>query len=515
MLDEAALAARGAVIGEVRIEAADLFDPGRPGENRWLFRTANRLHIRTREKVIRRLLLFRPGDPFIPERLRESERLLRRTGYLYDAEIQPIRYKDGRVDVLVRTRDVWTLQGGIGFGRAGGENKTRVGLQDKNFLGRGKSLTIRQTSNVDRTSLLYRYRDPNVFGSRIRLALHFSDNSDGRLKRFVLERPFFSLDTRRQAGLTAQSYDRVDSLYSQGSIRERFRHMQNFVEWKAGFSRGLLQGKTRRWSAGFRWLDDRFEPEEGMPFPPDLPDERKLAYPWIGYTFIQDGFIEQHDLDKIDRTEDLNMGRSFSARLGWSSPAFGAARDEALLQADYRAGFSPGSRRLLLLSAAGSGRLGDGGVRNGLVGGTVRFYARNFRRHLFFASVRADLARRLDPERQLLLGGDNGLRGYPLRYQEGNRRFLLTVEQRFYFPWEVLKLARLGAAVFADVGKAWFAGAAGSGDLGLLRDVGVGLRIASTRSSRGALVHVDLAFPLDGPGSIDSVQFLVTTHETF
>src|SRR5262245_35941864 len=48
----------GAVIGEVRIVNGDIFDPHQPGEDRWLFRTANRIHRETRVPVIARQLLF-------------------------------------------------------------------------------------------------------------------------------------------------------------------------------------------------------------------------------------------------------------------------------------------------------------------------------------------------------------------------------------------------------------------------------------------------------------------------
>ena len=37
-----------------------------------------------------------------------------------------------------------------------------------------------------------------------------------------------------------------------------------------------------------------------------------------------------------------------------------------------------------------------------------------------------------DMGEQLLLGGDNGLRGYPLRYQSGNKSLLFNVERRAY-----------------------------------------------------------------------------------
>jgi len=58
---------------------------------------------------VRWQLLFVPGDKYSRRVLQESERLLRQASYFYDASIEPIAYHDGKVDVVVRTRDVWTL----------------------------------------------------------------------------------------------------------------------------------------------------------------------------------------------------------------------------------------------------------------------------------------------------------------------------------------------------------------------------------------------------------------------
>ncbi len=110
----------GSVIGEVRVVAQDIFDEKNPGEGNRLFRIANRLHRTTRPGVIQSQLLFRPGDVFSPELVEESARLLRSHDYLYDVAIRPVLRGDGKVDVEVKTRDVWTLEGGASFGRAGG-----------------------------------------------------------------------------------------------------------------------------------------------------------------------------------------------------------------------------------------------------------------------------------------------------------------------------------------------------------------------------------------------------------
>ncbi|HQN38925.1 MAG TPA: hypothetical protein PLQ31_05265, partial [Thermoanaerobaculia bacterium] len=165
--------------------------------------------------------------------------------------------------------------------------------------------------------------------------------------------------------------------------------------------------------------------------------------------------------------------------------------------------------------ASFSGRIEPPGLRHGLGSLQLRYYRRLLGEHLFHAALHLDAGHRLDADTQLLLGGDNGLRGYPLRYQEGNRRALLILEQRFFHDRELFHLVRVGAALFADLGKAWTAGEPGPPSLGLLRDVGFGLRLGSSRSAEAAVVHLDVAWPLDGPRGIRRVQWLVSTRETF
>ena len=114
-----------------------------------------------------------------------------------------------------------------------------------------------------------------------------------------------------------------------------------------------------------------------------------------------------------------------------------------------------------------------------------------------------------------MLGGDNGLRGYPLRYQSGARRMLFTVEQRFYTDVYLWRLFRIGGAAFFDVGRAWGGTSANAVNPGWLSDVGVGLRIVSVRSAFGNVVHIDLAMPLNRDPGISKVQLLVKTKQSF
>jgi hemolysin activation/secretion protein len=122
---------------------------------------------------------------------------------------------------------------------------------------------------------------------------------------------------------------------------------------------------------------------------------------------------------------------------------------------------------------------------------------------------------RLDLDDQILLGGDNGLRGYPLRYQDGSARAQWTVEQRYFTDWYPFQLVRVGGAIFFDTGRTWGMGPLAAPNLGLLKDAGFGLRLGSSRSGLGNVIHVDLAFPFNGDTSISRVQFLIQTEAHF
>ncbi|MCB1033492.1 MAG: hypothetical protein KDD47_06625 [Acidobacteria bacterium] len=509
------LESEGATIGEIEIRIGDIFDAEDPDENNRIYLTANRLHRTTRKRVVERLLLFQRGDRFSVYRLEESERILRAQGFLYEAEITPIAWDGRTVDLRIETRDVWTLKGGLSVGRSGGTNDTRLSLEDSNFLGTGKEVTLKWTSDVDRSGYLLRYVDPNISGTRAQLELSYADNNDGSLSKVKLRRPFYSLETRRAIGGEFVENDRRDTFYTLGRVSHEFQHTSTFAEIWTGFSSGLVNDHTHRWYTGLTYQRDLFDPTNRpvlqVPF-----EDRILTYPWIGFESIQYKQLETHDLNLIGRTEDLDLGRRFSTRVGWASELLGGTIDQAVFAADYSFGLMPGPRHLILFDSYSTGRWDRRGLENFWAGANVRYYWRNLGgQHAFFATLGFDSVGNLDPEHQLLLGGDTGLRGYPLRYQDGERRALLTLEQRFYTSWHPFRLAHVGAAVFFDAGRAWTPGQDVATERGTLTDVGLGLRISPSRSGLGTMFHLDVAFPLDADGDIDKVQFLFSTKESF
>jgi hypothetical protein len=509
------LEASGAIIGEIRVVVGDVFDTRLEGENAWLYRTANKLHIETRSSVIRDQLLFKPGEPYRQRLVAETERLLRANDYLYDASIVAVAYDGHTVDLEVRTRDVWTLNPGFSFSRKGGENTWGAQIEEDNLLGTGQALDFEWQSDVDRESFGVSYFDPHFGHSFTRLGLAYVDADDGSTKLLQLNHPFYALDTRRAGGVYLFDSERNDPRYVLGDEVGEFEHREEYYEAYAGLSRGLEGRWVRRWTAGLTYERDRFAVAPSEPLGGPLPPDRELAYPWIGFDLVEDSYQERVNQDQIRRTEDVLVGLRASVKLGYASESIGADRDALVARASVQDGADLRPGLSVFGSFSASGRIEEGELVNGLLGAEGRFYWETSNYSKFFASVSGTVAEQLDPELQLTLGGDNGLRGYPLRYQAGTARALLTLEQRYYTKWYPFRLFHVGAAAFVDVGRTWGTDVTGAESLGLLRDVGIGLRLGSSRSSFGNVVHIDLAFPLDGDEDIDSVQLLVTTKGSF
>lgn len=511
--DDSELERAGARIGAIEINALQLFDATRNDQRSALGSLANRLHVETRIATIRDQLLFHSGDPYRARALAESARILRDTRYLRDAVVCPIAYHDGVVDVLVTTQDVWTFNPGVSFGRRGGRNSTGVELEDLNFLGRGTQLGVAFKSDVDRDSTSIRYRDRQVGSSWWDLAAGYSDNSDGRLAEFGFDHPFYSLDSRWAAGVSMRDDRRVDSRYDRGAIVDRYATKQRDWTLYWGRSSGLVDGWARRITTGLSYESAAFDAPSGSRVRL-LPADRRLVYPWLAAEWLQDDFRTGRNRDQIEKTEDYSLGWRMRAQLGFAATALDSDRNAWLFAVQASKGAAPAEGHTLMFDADASGRV-ERGLRDGRLGVRARYYFQQSPRRLLFVSLAGEAGSRLDADRQILLGGDSGLRGYPLRYQAGTSRVLLSAEQRFFTNWYPFQLFNVGAAVFCDMGATFGRDPLGSPSRGLLRDLGVGLRLGNSRSALGNVLHVDLAVPLDGDPSMRKVQLLVETRKSF
>lgn len=497
----------GARIVAIRVVRHNVFDVDKPETSAWPYRAANALHIVSRERFIRSLLLFKEGDPLDPALLAESERLLRATGFLNPVSVTA-HPTQGGVEVVVETFDQWTLAVDVSFGVHGSRRRSGLVLEDSNFLGLGKGLLVDWRRDQERNSVTLGYEDSVFLGTRWRLAFKHVEASDGEGDEFRLEYPFFALSTPYAGGGRFKHETRTSWLYAGGKKQVSGRTSRTAARVWGGVRLPSSEGTHDRLIVAYfheRVSYDEWSWVAGGAFEP--PPGRDLSGLELGWERQADRFVVAQGFRSWQRQEDLGLGPNWSAGVGLSLPELGGDRPRVLLRGSGSAGFLRGQ---LYTSLEGrfAGRVEKGRLHDGVLGleGVVATIGERGWR----GRVAADLGVRLERDRQLTLGADTGLRGWDPDTFDGTSRAVANLEWRARLTDEVLHVAILGVTVFADAGYSW--GARIGRSTGRIRgDVGVGLLAEITRSARVKVVRIELAKPDDGGKPL----FLITGQALF
>ena len=486
---QAAQAGPAPPIGVIEVVGREVFDDRGGG----LFaphRIANRVHVRTRDHVIRRELLFETGDPLDPELLEQTERNLRGLWFLRDARVEAVEVdedRDGRperVDVFVTTWDRWSLAPRLDFSRVQNRTIWELGAAEKNFLGFGKAITASHRRNLDRATDRVRYQDPQLLGSNAGLAASIAGLSDGHERLLTVSRGYLSLRDPWAFSAGVVSIARTEPIVERGVEIDRLPLTGRFVDLEAG--RALVRGARHAVRAHGAYRSHEVLVRG---------DLRDYAGPEVGLRAVTHRFVRLTHVNRFERTEDFNLGSESHAVARLSAPAFGG-REALFLSLGHRQGARIRGDHFVFVGGGFDGRREGGGWRNTVAAVRARYLLKHSPRTALIGKLGYAHGHALDPEVQLRLGAESGLRGYPVRQFTGTRSLLLTLEERAFFADDVWQLFSFGVAAFVDSGFVWPAGR--PVDLGDLRTgAGVSLLVGSHRlASRGG-VRFDLGYALD------------------
>jgi outer membrane protein assembly factor BamA len=526
------------LVDDISINVQPIFDENNPDENNWLFRTVNYLKINTHESVIRNDLLFKEGDPYDEKLLEESERILRTRRYFNRAAVsasnqttvstsnqKTVNTREACTSskkVSVAVREVWTLLPELTFSHAGGNSNYGFGLRDSNFLGYGKTVDINHTKTSQRSGDMFNYYDPNTGIADTTISLEYANNSDGTEKAGAIIKPFAAFETEWSAGLLYDKLNQEDTLYSAGKEVDRFAHDSKSKSLFYGIRlKASTQESIHRVVLGYSSNREIFSATGTSPNTSIfIPSDREFNYPWFEYQHIHDGYIEAYNIQQINRVEDINLGTEIRVRVGYVSSPFDIYDKSYIVNGDIKRALSFGEDHLILTNLNTTGNYLNGNFYNSKVTGNIFYHWEDFKRGQFFIGITAGRGFHLFKDLPLELGGDTGLRGYPIRYQAGDHLKLVSIEQRFFGQKEWLSLFHMGAAIFYDEGRVWGESAIPQSQTTSLRDIGLGLRLSGTRTGNreeGAhnILHLDLAYPLDGGSDISKVQWIIKVKKGF
>lgn len=525
----------GKIVEAIRIDASKVILPGDlPASSKLPWTLLNRFHVRTRDEVIAREVLFRVGEPFRRDLFEESGRNLRTLFILSVARLVAVRGSlPDRVIVLVVTKDQWSLRLNTSFAI----DQARLDafgfqLAEHNLIGRNKRVSFDFTLDPGRYGFGGSYTDPRIWGSRHALKIvgmaffnRRTNDVEGGQLAFSIGRPLFALRTRFswEAQLTyiqdIQRYfsggdlflRRVGPAGMEESVPDVFTRRVILSSAKLTYSTGLV--RKANFSVGFRVQDSRY----GLPvdFPAEISPAARAAYaailprsesasgPFVSLDLFTARFVRLQNIQTLALSEDFRLGPQLTLEARFAARHFGLNSDFGEVTANFSDQRYFRDNLFLIGAQAGlrvqSGVYPGSRLVNQYVLLTVRETSPKFgplRLHLY---GRIHLrAHDLDNQR-LTLGSDSALRGFAPRQFQGNSQYRVNAELRTTALnlWTV----HVGGVLFYDGGDAPVAlnNYDRSGTFrraGYHQDVGIGARILLPQFNRD-VVRLDLAFPFE------------------
>jgi hypothetical protein len=521
----------GKPIGQVHVVTLEVFS-----KRDWHFQMFNFFHRTTREDMIRREALFAAGQPYRQDLIDETWRNLQHPDLSSAVVIVPVKSATpGMVDVLIVTRDVWSLRLNTEFNI----QKQRLlalsaSLSENNLFGWRKQAALVFDMDQGAIALGPSYIDRNIAGTRLTLTSSASAlfsregfHAEGAKFSSVVRYPLFSLASKWGAvasvsfanGVVRQFLENhlatVD-LRSTPNETEALPWIYRLRTFSTGASgtRSFGSAVIQRVTAGYGYSVVR--PSFTGQFPDDpaaragfareiFPPSERVSDVFTSYSMFTPRYKTYRDLDTFDLSEVSILGPSASASVTRGARALGGDRDFLAFgaSAGWRLAFWDG---LFSASASWSGRIYDGGPMQDQAYSAGLYVASPVLVRWFRLVGSLGAGAYIDDTRNnfFVLGGDTGLRGYVVGDLRGKAEVLGHLEVRTL----ALSVAsfRLGSVFFSDVGDAATPDP-GSGT-GLARavrsvlrlqpktDVGFGVRLLIPQLNTYVL-RFDWAIPLD------------------
>ena len=278
-----------------------------------LQKTGNRLHRRTRDRIIRNLLLVQPFDALDPLKIAESERVLRASPMVNDAALRVVRVAGSKdsVDVIVVVQDKWNIDVS-GEGDLGGASAT---FRDRNFLGWGQELEQRvvYANGGPKLELDGHHSIYNIKRSYISSTLSYSTTADVDRLGLAFDRSFYSSLARWAGGIAADKTWSNDLQTAPASGITSTYHLDpvGFDTW-LGHSFTLGDGKTAASQSSNLTLGARYAQTRYAARPPAEVDTLGL-YSNSSLFLLSAGlsvrqYYEERYLFRFGATEDVPEG---------------------------------------------------------------------------------------------------------------------------------------------------------------------------------------------------------------
>jgi len=236
---------RKIVIQRLNVFGADIHNPTSNDPKR-IENILNKTHVNTNENIIRKNLLFSEGDNISPLALSDNERILRDLPFIDDARIIVLPVSDEEADIVVYTKDVYSLGGSYTYK---GLKKGSVTVFDNNIFGMGQEFGLDMpydNTKPDSPGFGAHYLADNIAKSFINLNVYFLHGLGEKTYGFDLSRKLVSSSTKYAGGISVRmmyTSEDLDTLKIPAPLKYNFQDYwlsRSFLVNKESVSRIII-----------------------------------------------------------------------------------------------------------------------------------------------------------------------------------------------------------------------------------------------------------------------------------
>ena len=494
----------------------DIFDLDDPN-TLFLHRWANFFHIKTKEKTIyNEVAFFIKKCDVSQDDIEELERHLRNKKYIRDARVTRL-INSGKISV--ETWDNWSLMPTVDFGRKGGVNKYAIGIKDRNFLGLGIDAELESFTNDQRSGYQFKLNFPLFLKNNINVSAKFTSSNDGTSESVFFQKDFVSFDTPNAFSIGFDNFSQIDTQYKLGEIYNQFNHRKVYstATWK--WLDSDTDEATLKFGIGF--TNDRHEfsqiEESQNPFPISLvPSNRDFSYPSLNIEYLKKEFRKLTNLYLINQIEDFNLGWNFSAQIG-SDIGNNQASPTILWRSYLSKGIEFFDDSFWFMTANFEGEIYSNSIipTRAVLSLTNEYFHKISDSWGGYFKNNSQFSQNQFQDYPIVLGGESGLRGYPLQYRHGDHSTQFTAEARYYPHINIYKLVELGGAIFVDSGRVFSSSDPTTHQDSWMTSVGIGARFYSNQTSEARVIHVDIIKPVTSVPGVNGIEFRISSKHSF
>ena len=170
--------------------------------DKWLERTGNKIHLKSKEIAIRNFLLLKENKPLDTFLIAESARLLRAQNYIREVKIVPkeIPHSKDSIDIIITSLDSWSLIPRGSFSA----RQTKFSIRERNFMGLGHKAKVGYSKRLKdgHTGFEAVYSLPNFKNTFVGATGKYIIDYDGYYEKSIsIDRTFYSPLTRWAGGI--------------------------------------------------------------------------------------------------------------------------------------------------------------------------------------------------------------------------------------------------------------------------------------------------------------------------